>query len=159
MARQIGVRLRSIPFGAVLTSPLQRASKTCQLAGFGGVAETVPDLMEWDYGEYDGLKIEEIRQKRPGWMVLRDGCPGGESPEQVATRADRVIARLRTVKGDSLLFSHGHLLRSLAMRWLGLPLEIGGRFKLSAGSISILSFEHGPSEPAIGLWNDISHLR
>src|SRR6516165_11464824 len=116
MARQIGVRLRSIPFGAVLTSPLQRASKTCQLAGFGGVAETVPDLMEWDYGEYDGLKIEEIRQKRPGWMVLRDGCPGGESPEQVATRADRVIARLRAVKGDSLLFSHGHLLRSLAMR-------------------------------------------
>jgi broad specificity phosphatase PhoE len=158
MAGKVGDRLRGEKFTAVFSSPLQRAARTCQLAGFGGVVEILPDLLEWDYGQYDGLTIAEIRAKRPDWLVLRDGCPGGESPEQVAARADRVIGRLRSLSGDALCFAHGHLLRVLAMRWLGLPLETGGRFKLSAGSVGILSYEHTLDEPAIALWNDVSHL-
>jgi broad specificity phosphatase PhoE len=158
MAAKVGVRLRGERFAAVFTSPLQRASRTCELAGFGAVAEKVPDLMEWDYGEYDGLLIAEIRAKRPDWLVLRDGCPGGESPDRVAARADRVIARLRSIPGDTLCFAHGHLIRVLTMRWVRLPLETGGRFKISAGSVSILSYEHTLDEPAIALWNDVSHL-
>ena len=116
MAAKLGARLKGRSFSAVYTSPLLRAARTCELAGFGAVAQRDPDLMEWDYGDYDGLLIEDIRAKRPGWLVLRDGCPGGESPAQVLERVDRVIARLKPLPGDSLVFAHGHLLRSLAMR-------------------------------------------
>jgi len=158
MAVQVGERLRREKFAAVFTSPLKRAARTCELAGLSGSAEVLPDLIEWDYGEYDGLTIAEIRSKRPDWLVLRDGCPGGEMPPQVALRADRVIARIRAIPGDTVLFAHGHLLRVLAMRWLALPLEVGGRLKISAGSVGILSYEHTLSEPALALWNDVSHL-
>ena len=157
-ARKLGAGLRKAAFTAVLTSPLQRARKTCELAGFGARAEALADLMEWDYGAYDGLTSAEIRAKRPGWHLFRDGCPGGEQLSDVVTRADRVIARLRSSSGDALVFSHGHFLRVLAMRGAGLPAELGGRFSLAPASISNLGSDAASGDPDIDRWTDTGHL-
>ena len=156
--RQLGERLRGLQFARVLTSPLQRASRTCELAGFGSVAVVDPDLVEWDYGEYEGLRTSEIRAMRPGWDLFQHGCPGGETLEEIGARADRVVDRVRAVEGAVLLFSSGHFLRVLAARWLGLGPESGRYFLLGTASLSALTYDHGPSEPAIGLWNDASHV-
>src|SRR5271165_5599948 len=157
-ARQLGERLKGLRFAAVFTSPLQRAARTCELAGFGPVAETDPNLVEWNYGQFEGLRLAEILAKRPDWQLFRDGCPAGESPAQVGARADRVVERLRTLQADVLLFSSGHLLRVLAARWLGLD-PAGGRYLLlSTASLSVLGYEHDLSEPVIRLWNDDHHV-
>jgi broad specificity phosphatase PhoE len=157
-ARELGERLRGMTFAKVFTSPLQRASKNRELAGFGAVAEVDRDLVEWDYGDYEGLLGKEIQAKRPGWQIFRDGCPNGESPEQVSARADRVVKRVREVNGDVLLFSSGHFLRSLVARWLGQELMVGRFFLLTTTSLSALTYEHGLSEPAVKLWNDARHV-
>ena len=157
-ARRLGTRLHGRKFVKVFTSPLQRASRTCELAGFGEVAKTDPDLMEWNYGEYEGLTTEQIHAQRPGWQLFRDGAPGGESPAQAGARADRVVSRLRALNGDVLLFSSGHFLRMLGTRWLGLDPGDGRCFLLSTASLSILGYEHDLSEPVFRLWNDTSHL-
>jgi probable phosphoglycerate mutase len=145
-------------FARVLTSPLQRAARTCELAGFSAKAETDPDLVEWNYGTYEGIGTAEILRTRPGWQLFRDGCPGGESPADAGARADRVIARLRAVEGDTLIFSSGHFSRVLAARWLDLPPGAGTYFILGTASLSLLGYEHDPTEPAIRLWNDTRHL-
>jgi broad specificity phosphatase PhoE len=157
-ARQLGKRLRGLTFAKVFTSPLQRASKTCELAGFGAGAEIDRDLLEWNYGRFEGRTSAEIFKEQPGWKLFRDGCPGGESPAQVAARADRVVQRVRAIQGDVLIFSSGHFLRTLAARWLGLEPAAGGFFLLSTASLSKVSYEHDLSEPAIQLWNDTRHL-
>jgi len=157
-ARALGVRLRGLIFAKVFTSPLQRAAHTCDLAGFGNAAERDPDLMEWDYGEYEGRRTAEIHVERPDWQLFRDGCPGGESPAEIGARADRVVRQVRAVAGDVLLFSSGHFLRVLAARWLGLE-SAGGRYLLlGTAALCILGYEHNLSEPAIRLWNDTHHL-
>jgi broad specificity phosphatase PhoE len=156
-ARRLGKRLQGQEFAKVFTSPLQRAKRTCELAGFGAVAETDPDLVEWNYGEYEGLTTAQILARQPGWQLFRDGCPGGESPNQAAARADRVVSRLRGIKGDVLLFSSGHLMRMLATRWLALEPADGRCFLLGTGSLSILGYEHNLAEPVIRLWNDSHH--
>jgi broad specificity phosphatase PhoE len=138
-------------FALVLTSPLQRARKTCELAGLGERAEIDRDLMEWNYGEFEGLTSRVIREKAPGWLLFNDGCPGGETPEQVGDRADRIIARARGEQGNVVLFAHGHLLRVLAARWLGFPASAGRHFLLDTGTLNILSYYHGV--PAIKRWN------
>ncbi len=157
-ATRLGKRLKGMHFTKVFTSPLQRASLTCKLAGFGGAAEIDPDLVEWNYGNYEGLRTAEIYRDRPHWQLFRDGCPGGESPEQVSTRADRVIARVKAANGDVLLFSSGHFLRMLAARWLQLEPQDGRYFLLSTASLSTLGYEHGIAEPVIELWNDTRHV-
>lgn len=157
-ALQLGARLRGLQFARVFASPLQRAALTCRLAGFGDVAVTDPDLLEWNYGDYEGLRTPEIHARRPGWELFRDGCPGGESPEQIGARADRVVKRLREVNGNVLVFSSGHFLRTLAARWLGLEPGAGRYFLLGTASLSELSYEHDLSQPAIKLWNDMEHL-
>jgi broad specificity phosphatase PhoE len=154
-ARRFGEHLRGRAYGHVLTSPLQRARRTCELAGFGGSARIDPDLVEWNYGEYDGLTTAEILQRRPGWQLFRDGCPKGESVAEVGARADRVIERLRALEGDVLLFSSGHFLRVFAARWLGLEASDGRLFLLSTTTLSILGYEHDKSDPVIRLWNDV----
>jgi broad specificity phosphatase PhoE len=158
-AIRLGSRLQGLKFARVLTSPLQRAAVTSELAGFADVAEVDPDLVEWDYGEHEGLTTAEILAKRPDWQLFRDGCPGGESPEQVGARADRVIRKSRDVEGDVLIFSSGHILRVLAARWLGLEPAGGRFFVLSTASLSALGYERVPSQPVIRLWNDTSHVR
>ncbi len=157
-AGRLGERLKGIAFAKVFTSPLRRAARSCELAGFGAVAETDPDLVEWNYGEYEGRRTAEIREDRPGWRLFRDGCPGGETPEQVGARADRVVRRVRAVRGDVLIFSSGHFLRVLSARWLGLAPAAGGQFLLDAAGLCELGYEHGLSEPAIRLWNDTGHI-
>ena len=158
-ARRIGERVRGLVFAKVLTSPLQRASRTCELAGFGAAAEVDRDLLEWDYGHYEGRTSAEIRAERPEWQLFRDGCPGGESPAQVGARADRVVRRVRQLPGDVLLFSSGHFSRVLAARWLGQPPQAGKCFVLGTASLSALGYEHESfAEPVIRLWNDASHL-
>ena len=157
-ARRLGERLHGLTFARVFTSPLQRAARTCELAGFGSVAEADGDLLEWNYGDYEGRRTVEIHAERPDWQLFRDGCPGGESPEQIGARVDRVVSRVRSVQGDVLLFSSGHVLRVLAARWLGLE-PVGGRyFLLSTASLSALSYEHNLSEPVIRLWNETQHV-
>jgi broad specificity phosphatase PhoE len=158
-ARRLGERLKSMTFAKVLTSPLQRAARTCELAGFGTAAETDPDLVEWNYGQYEGLQSAEILAQRPDWQLFRDGAPGGESPAQIGERADRVVQRVRAVHGDVLLFSSGHFIRVLASRWLGLgPGSAGKYLLLSTASLSALGYEHGLSQPVIRLWNDDHHV-
>ena len=157
-ARHVGELLHAIEFSQVLVSPLRRALRTCELAGFGAVARIEQDLSEWNYGDYEGLTPAQIRAQRPGWDVYRDGCPGGESAERVAVRADRVIAELRTLQGRVALFSHGQFLRALAVRWIELPIEQGYHLGLDTGSLSILGYEHNNVEaPAIMLWNAVSN--
>ena len=158
-ARRLEERLRGLTFARVFTSPLQHATRTCELAGFGALAEIDRDLLEWNYGEYEGRRTADILADRPGWQLFRDGCPGGESPGQVGARADRVVKRVRAVKGDVLLFSSGHFMRVLAVRWLGLGAAAGRYFLLSTGSLGMLAYEHHSlSEPVIRLWNDTSHV-
>lgn len=158
-ARALGERLKGLSFDRVFTSPLQRAATTCRVAGFGAIAETDPDLVEWDYGQYEGLKSAEIRTRKPDWNLFRDGCPGGESPVAIAARADRVIKRVRDVGGSVLLFSSGHILRVLASRWLGADINpTAGYLLLGTASVSILSYEHDLQHPAISLWNDTRHV-
>jgi len=158
-ARQLGERLKELTFAKVFSSPLRRATRSCELAGFGSLAEIDRDLLEWNYGEYEGRRTVEILADRPGWQLFHDGCPGGESPDQVGARADRVVKRVRAVNGDVLLFSSGHFLRVLAARWLGLETAAGRYFLLSTGSLGMLAYEHHSlSEPVIRLWNDTSHV-
>jgi probable phosphoglycerate mutase len=128
------------------------------LAGFGDLAESDPDLWEWDYGQFEGLKSAEIRAQRPGWVVFRDGAPGGESPAQVAARVDRVITRVRSVDGNALIFAHGHISRVIAARWIGLGPEVGQLLLLSTAAVCVLGYDHDKSEPAIRLWNDVGHV-
>jgi probable phosphoglycerate mutase len=157
-AESLGHRLRGIHFDRVLVSPMQRAIRTCELAGFGARAEIDPDLMEWDYGQYEGLTSSEIRKERPDWLLFRDGCPGGESVMAVGDRADRVVARLRPIEGRTILFGHSHFFRVLAARWLGLHPSQGQLLLLSTASLSILGYEHNRDESVIRLWNDDRHV-
>jgi broad specificity phosphatase PhoE len=158
-ARQLGERLRDLTFAKVYTSPLQRAARTCELAGFGAVAEVDRDLIEWDYGQYEGRRTAEIRAERPDWELFRDGCPGGESPAQAAARADRVVSRVHAIQGDVLLFSSGHFIRVLATRWIGLELTTNARrFMLSTASLSAVGYENELSRPVIRLWNETNHV-
>jgi len=151
-------RLCGLSFAQVLASPLKRVIRTCELAGFGGACAIDRDLLEWNYGQYEGRLPSEIHAERPGWQLFRDGCPGGETPEQVGIRADRVIARVRAIPGDVLIFSSGHFLRVLAARWLGLEPAGGRYFLLSTASLSALSYEHTLEQPAIRLWDDTRHV-
>jgi broad specificity phosphatase PhoE len=155
-AREMGKRLRGIAFAKVFTSPLQRAARTCDISGFGSVAEKDADLVEWNYGKYEGRRTVEIHAEAPGWQLFRDGCPGGETPAQIGARADRVLNRLRAVNGNVLVFSSGHFLRVLAARFLGLEPAGGKYFTLSTASVSILGFENSLSQPVIRLWNETS---
>ena len=157
-ARRLADCLLGIAFAKVLASPLKRAARTCELAGFGSVAELDRDLLEWNYGDYEGRTTKEIRVVRPDWDLFRDGCPGGESPAEVGARADRVVARARAVDGNVLLFSSGHFLRVLAARWLGLEPAAGRFFLLGAASLSALGYEHGLAEPVIRFWDDTRHV-
>jgi broad specificity phosphatase PhoE len=154
-ARALQGRLNGKTFDRVFTSPLQRAARTCALAGFGDRAKLDPDLLEWDYGDYEGRKSSEILQSRPGWLLFRDGCPNGEQPADVGARADRVIARLRASDDRAIVFSSGHILRVLAARWLGVAPSEGRLFMLGTTSISILGYEHDKNEPVIELWNEL----
>jgi probable phosphoglycerate mutase len=158
-AVRLGERLKGMKFAQVFTSPLQRAARTCELAGFGAGAITDPDLVEWDYGKYEALTSAEILRVDPHWDLFREGAPGGESPEQIGERADRVVQRVRGLAGDVLIFSSGHFIRVLTARWLGLAPGVGGRyFLLSPASLSALSYEHNLSRPVIRLWNDDHHV-
>ena len=157
-AGRLGERLKGLAFVDVVTSPLQRATRTSELAGFGAVAKVDRDLVEWDYGQYEGRRTAEIHAERPDWQLFRDGCPGGETPEQIGVRADRVVNRVRRIQGNVLLFSSGHFLRVVAARWLGLEPGSGRYFLLETASLSVLGYEHSPSEPAIRLWNDTRHV-
>jgi len=157
-ARSLGERLSGLTIAKVFTSPLQRAVRTCQLAGFSDSSEVDPNLVEWNYGKYEGRRSADIHAERPDWQLFRDGCPGGESPEQVGLRADNVVSRVRAVQGDVLLFSSGHFLRVLAARWLGLEPAAGRYFLLGTASLSALGYEHRRSEPVICLWDDTRHV-
>lgn len=158
-AQAIGRRLHGMRFEKVFASPLERARKTCELAGFGSVAEIDADLVEWNYGQFEGLTSVQILQQHPDWILFRDGCPGGESPADIAARADRVVAKIRQIGGRVLLFSSGHFLRVLASRWINTAIFPGsGHLLLGTASVSILSYEHNLQEPAISLWNDRNHV-
>jgi probable phosphoglycerate mutase len=157
-ARRLGERLKGLVFAHVLTSPLRRASRTCELAGFGAAAKIDPDLVEWNYGACEGKTTAEIVKERPGWEIFRDGCPGGESPPAIAARADRVVARLRGLAGDVLLFSSSHFLRVLATRWCRLDIAIGRVLYLGTATLSIVGYDHNLADPAIRLWNDGRHV-
>jgi probable phosphoglycerate mutase len=150
-AKTLGTALRERHFALVLTSPLERARETCRLAGLGDSAQQWSELAEWDYGAYEGLTSAEIRANRPAWTLWRDGVPEGETVAQVGARADRVVERLRAVNGTVAVFAHGHLLRVLAARWLGLPPGDGRLFMLDPASVSIVGYEHEAA--AIRLWN------
>ncbi len=151
MAKLLEPVLAKERFALVLTSPLDRARKTCELAGLGERAHIDNDLMEWNYGAYEGLTPKQIHAKEPGWMLFNDGCPGGESPEQISARVDRVIARVRAVKGHVALFAHGHIFRVLAARWLGLAAVAGCHFLLDTATLNILGYYRGI--PAVKRWN------
>jgi probable phosphoglycerate mutase len=150
-ASALGPRLRAWTFSLVLTSPLQRALETCRLAGYGEQAQVRPDLVEWDYGRYEGLTTPQIQEIHPNWSLWRDGCPGGEHAEDVGRRVDRVIAEVRGVHGDVLIFAHGHVLRVLTARWLGEPPEGGRHYALQTATVSVLGYEH--TDPVIRQWN------
>ncbi len=153
-ARRLAGALSTARFSLVLTSPRGRARRTCELAGLGGSASAEADLAEWDYGDYEGLTSAEILRTRPGWVLFRDGCPGGESPGQVSARADRLLARLAQAAGEAALFTHGHFGRALAARWAGMPVGDGQHLLLDTASFGVLSFEHGnPAAPVIARWN------
>jgi broad specificity phosphatase PhoE len=153
-ARALKKCFQDIPFALVLASPRRRAQRTCELAGLGTAAAIEPDLAEWDYGDYEGQRSAEIHTGRPDWNIFRDGCPGGETPEQVSDRADRLMARLRASTGNIALFSHGHFGRAFGARWIGLPVVEGQHFALGTASLSILGYEpHHPETSVIELWN------
>ncbi|MFJ9924562.1 MULTISPECIES: histidine phosphatase family protein [Streptomyces] len=160
-AKLLGERLHRAPLNGlpgveVRTSPLSRARETCELAGFGERAETWDALLEWDYGAYEGMTPAQIQAVRPGWLIWRDGVPEGETTAEVTARVDEVIGWARSADRDVLLFAHGHILRSLAARWLGFPLDFGARIRLNPTSLSILGWAYG--EPALESWNDVGHL-
>jgi broad specificity phosphatase PhoE len=158
-AMRLGKRLNGLNFAKSFTSPLQRAARTCKLAGFGADAEIDRDLVEWNYGKYEGLTSPQILQQRPDWDLFRDGCPGGESPQQIGQRACRVVERIRSViGGDVLLFSSGHFIRVLAASWLGVGPAGGRFFLLSPASLSALSYAHDLARPAVRLWDDDRHV-
>jgi len=157
-AQGLKERLHGLTFARVFTSPLQRVRRTCELAGFGDRAEIDRDLVEWNYGEYEGRRTVDIHKKRPDCELFHDGCPGGESLDDVGSRADRVIQQVRAVDGNVLVFSSGHFLRVFAARWLGLEAAFGRYFLLSTASFSAVSYEHRLSQPAIQLWNDTRHV-
>jgi broad specificity phosphatase PhoE len=157
-ARRLGKRLTGLEFARVFTSPLQRAQRTCELAGFASRAEIDRDLVEWNYGEYEGLSTADIHANRPDWEMFRDGFPGGETFDQVAARADRIVGRVKSIDSAVLLFSSGHFLRVLAARWLGLKPQGAQHFLLGTASLSTLTYEHNPSQPVIGVWNDTHHV-
>jgi probable phosphoglycerate mutase len=150
-ARLLKPILANVTFTLVLTSPLQRARETCELAGLGQFANVEPDLIEWNYGEYEGLTTEQIRSTRPGWSVFRDGCPGGESPEQVGARADRVITKVHAAAGNVALFGHGHFTRVLAARWINLSANYGENFLLDTATLNVLGYYR--ESPAFMIWN------
>jgi probable phosphoglycerate mutase len=150
-AQAVGVALRGRSFALVLASPLTRAVETCRLAGLGEEARQRTELMEWDYGDYEGRKTIDIRKEQPGWSLWRDGVPRGETAAQVATRVERVIAELRSIPGDAAVFAHGHVLRVLAARWLGLDPDAGRLFALDPATISIVGYER--ELPVIRMWN------
>jgi len=150
-ARELAATLAALPIALVLTSPLQRARETCALAGLGDRAVVDDDLQEWDYGDYDGLTTDEIRAARPDWTLWRDGCPGGETAAQVGVRADRVIRRARDAGGDTIVFAHGHLLRVLAVRWIGLGPEAGALLALTTATVSLLGWER--EQAVVRRWN------
>jgi broad specificity phosphatase PhoE len=153
-ARTLGDRLHTTTFVRVFTSPMQRARRTCELAGLTPVADVEPDLAEWDYGDYEGLRSLDVRKARPDWNLFRDGCPRGETPAQVSDRADRLIARLRMLDGHIALFSHGHFGCVLAVRWIGLPVIEGQHFSLDTASVSMLGYEANRQQvPVIARWN------
>lgn len=153
LAKKLRVVLAKQTFAAVFVSPMQRARDTCALAGLDTAARIDRDLIEWNYGAYEGLTPRQIHEKVPGWLLFRDGCPGGETPEQVGARVDRVIARARAVQGDVALFAHGHLLRVLAARWIALPPIGGQHFLLDTGTFCVLS--HYGDIPAVKMWNGL----
>jgi broad specificity phosphatase PhoE len=158
-AKRLGERLKRLRFAKVFASPLERAFRTCALAGFSASAEVDADLIEWDYGEYEGRTSAEIRAERPDWDLFKDGCPRGESAAQVAERADRVIERVRALADNVLVFSSGHFIRVLAARWLAIAPGCAGRhLLLSTASLSALGYEHSLSRPCIRLWNDDHHV-
>jgi probable phosphoglycerate mutase len=157
-ARRLGELLKGRTFAQVFTSPLQRARRTCELAGFGARAQVDPDLVEWNYGAYEGLTTAEILKQRPNWHIYCDGCPGGEGVADVGARADRVTGRVRAVAGDVLLFSSAHFLRLLAARWCGLEPSAGRYFVLGTATLSALGYEHNLDEPVVRLWNDSKHV-
>jgi broad specificity phosphatase PhoE len=154
--RRVAERLRLVlakeRFARVFVSPMQRARETCELAGLGTLAVIDSDLVEWNYGEYEGLTPKQIHERAPGWLIFRDGCPGGETPEQIGVRVDRVIARSRIVDGDVALFAHGHVLRVLVARWIGLPVAAGQHFLLDTGRLCVLGY-YGDI-PAVKVWNE-----
>jgi broad specificity phosphatase PhoE len=151
VARRLGDTLRELHFAAVWSSPMSRSLDTARLAGFEHDVRIDDNLKEWVYGEYEGLTTPQIRESNPGWFLFRDGAPGGESPEQIGARADRVIEEVRAVDGDVLLFAHGHILRVIATRWLGYPPNDGGKFSLGTATLSILGYEH--EEASLWRWN------
>ena len=155
-ARTLARRLSGLVFGRVYSSPRLRACETCELAGLGSQIEIESDLAEWDYGDYEGLRADEIRAARPDWNIYRDGCPNGESPDQIAARADRLITRLRTLPGTIALFSHGHFSRVLTVRWVNLPVTAAGAFIIHTASVGLLTYEQSRSRPGIGLWNSVT---
>ncbi|MFG2632885.1 histidine phosphatase family protein [Streptomyces sp. NPDC048362] len=160
-AKPLGERLHHAPLdglaGAeVRTSPLSRARETCELAGFGERAAVWDTLMEWDYGAYEGMTPAEIQAVRPGWLIWRDGVPGGETLAEVTARADEVVSWARSADRDVLVFAHGHILRSIGARWLGLPLDFAARLRLNPTSLSVLGWAYGA--PALEHWNDTGHL-
>jgi probable phosphoglycerate mutase len=156
-AKLLGKRVAGRSYAAVFTSPLQRAHRTAIIAGYPN-ATVDRDLVEWDYGKYEGLTTPEIRKIHPDWKLFRDGCPGGETFEQITARADRMVAKLRAVDGDVLVFSSGHLLRVLTSRWLGRPIDFGANLVIAAASLGIVGYDHDRSEPILRLWNDTHHL-
>jgi broad specificity phosphatase PhoE len=156
-ARKLGGQLSGLPFARVFTSPLQRASKTCELAGFKNAAEVDRDLLEWDYGHFEGMTTRDVLGQQPGWELFHSGCPGGESPADVAGRADRFIAKVQGMDGDVLAFSSGHIIRMIAARWLGLAPEAGRFFFCAPASIGVLGFEHDTRDQLIiRLWNCVN---
>jgi probable phosphoglycerate mutase len=155
-SRSLAPRLRSLAFARILVSPLRRARQTCELAGVAAASQLEPDLSEWDYGLYEGLRSADIRQDRPGWNIWRDGCPGGESPADVSARADRLIASLCEMQGTVALFTHGQFGAALAARWIGLMLVEGQHFALNTASVSLLGIDpHHPDRRIIELWNEV----
>lgn len=157
-AQELRARLKGLSFAKVFTSPLQRARQTSDLAGFGASAEADPDLMEWDYGDYEGRRTVDIRSERPGWGLFENGCPGGETLLEVATRAERVIGRIRALESNVLVFAHRDILRILIASWIALPAFEARRLDLATASVSTLGYDHGLDEPVIHRLNDARHV-
>ncbi len=156
-ARALGERIGEVRFDRVWSSPRTRAIRTAELAGLGKQLEVEPDLAEWNYGDYEGLTSDQIHAQNPNWLIYRDGCPNGESPEAVTARVDRFLARLRPLSGTTILFSHGHLTRVLAVRWLGLPILDARYLTVGTAALGTLGYDQDPGKPVIELWNDRRH--